>query len=338
MTARRLSRDEFHAKLAGMDRGDLVKVLWTLYWRGAAPVRERIEGLLEPQHSPAREKARQEPPDAGATLAAVTEFAALARSGAYLGRDRRVSPKERTRWRMTFRSLATASQQALLGDDVATAARAVSTLVDLACETKDMDYFRSEDPMEAARFVVSDMVGLMWARLRDTRGARDMVQLAVTDLVRWEQPHGWTRVGSGWVAKRETTLAGVLAGLLTVPDLWERAAHRYLEALDRTATRAGGRQGRSRRDLAADLAGWNTLLVERLTGPEHEDLLVRASTHAAFSGPELAFFQAQVARQRGDLPEARALVRKSLRSLPGHPLFRDFAKALDRPGTVAPPL
>lgn len=329
MTARRLSRDEFHAKLAGMDRSALAKVLWTLYWRGAAPVRERIEDLIEPQRKLAHDRARQEAPDADATLAAVTEFAALARSGAYLGRDRRVSPKERTRWRMTFRSLAMASQQALLGDDVETAARAVSTLVDLACEAKDTDYFRSEDPVEAARFVVSDAVASMWSRLRDTKGAGDMVQLAVADLVRWEQPYGWTRRGSGWVAERESSLASTLAGLLTVQDLWETAAHAYADALDRLSTRAGGRRGRSRADLAGDLAGWNALLLDRLAGPEHAALLDRLSTHAAFAGPELTFVQAQVARQRGDLPAARTLVRKSLRSLPGHPGFRAFARDLD---------
>ncbi|AXH95519.1 hypothetical protein [Ornithinimicrobium avium] len=285
MTARRLSREEFHTRLATLERGDLVKVLWTLYWRGPTPVRERIEDLLDPQGRPAREQVRQAAPDAAATLAAVTEFAALARSGAYLGRDRRVSPKERTRWRMTFRSLASASQQALLGEDVATATRAVSTLVDLACETKDVDYFRSQDPMEAARFVVSDVVGLMWARLRDTRGAGDMVQHAVTDLVRWERPYGWTRTGFGWVAGREASLASVLAGLLTVPDLWQTAAHAYVEALDDpVASRAGGRRGRPRRELAEDLAAWNTLLLERLAGPEHEELLARVSTHARVTG------------------------------------------------------
>lgn len=35
---------------------------------------------------------------------------------------------------------------------------AVSVMIDLACESRDVDYFRSEDPVEAARFVVSDAV------------------------------------------------------------------------------------------------------------------------------------------------------------------------------------
>jgi hypothetical protein len=30
----------------------------------------------------------------------------------------------------------------------------VEQLIDLACEMRDYDYFRSEDPVEAARFVV----------------------------------------------------------------------------------------------------------------------------------------------------------------------------------------
>lgn len=323
--ARRLSRDEFHAKLAGMERDDLAKLLWTLYWRGAAPVRERIEDLVEPQRKEARKQAQEMPPDARATLAAVTEFADLARSGAYLGRDRRVSPQERTRWRMTFRSLAQESQRALLGDDAETASRAVSILVDLACETKGKDYFRSEEPMEAARFVVSDAVRAMWSRLRDTRGANHMVEQAVSDLVRWEERYGWTRGGYGRVAERETSLATVLVDFLLVPDLWVTAAERYADALDTVS--GGSRRGRY---LAHDLAEWNAVLVARLTGPEHEALVDRLSTHPAFAGPELAFLQAQVARERGDLEAARTLVRKSLRSLPGHPDFLALADELDQ--------
>ena len=75
-----------------------------------------------------------------------------------------MSPKERTRWRLTFRRLAQQSLEALAGEGYKAAGRAVATLVDLACETKGYDLFRSEDPMEAARFVVSDAVGALWVR------------------------------------------------------------------------------------------------------------------------------------------------------------------------------
>jgi hypothetical protein len=39
-------------------------------------------------------------------LAEVTDFVTLARDGAYMYGDRRVSPTERTRWRLTFKRLA----------------------------------------------------------------------------------------------------------------------------------------------------------------------------------------------------------------------------------------
>lgn len=283
-SGRRLSRDEFHATVAGLDRADLVKVLWTLYWRGAAPLRERIEDLVEPQAKEARTLARQQPPDAGQVLARVTEFAALARSGAYLAGDRRVSRQERTRWRTTFRTLAQDSIRALSGDDVETAARAVSVLVDLACETKESDYFRSEDPMEAARFVVSDAVAAMWARLRETEGAGPMVQQAVRDLVRWEQRWGWTRGGDGRVSEQEASLASTLAGFLVLPDLWTLAGRQYADALDEVARkRAGRRRGRSQTELAQHLSQWHSLLLAHLTGSEHDELVDRLSAHPALA-------------------------------------------------------
>lgn len=281
---RRLSRDEFHAKVGGFDRADLVKVLWTLYWRGSAPVRERIEDLLEPQAKEARTLARQQPPDAAQVLVRVTEFAALARSGAYLAGDRRVSRQERTRWRTTFRTLAQDSTSALSGDDVRTAVRAVSVLVDLACETKEYDYFRSEDPMEAARFVVSDAVAAMWARLRDTEGAGAMVQQAVRDLVRWERRWGWTRRGDGRVSAQEESLARALAGFLVVPDLWTLAARQYADAVDEVVRkRAGSHRGRSRTELGEDLSQWHSLLVAHLTRSEQDELADRLSAHPALA-------------------------------------------------------
>jgi hypothetical protein len=43
-----MNRDEFFAKLSPLDADQLRKVLWTLYWRGSGPLRERIEDELEP--------------------------------------------------------------------------------------------------------------------------------------------------------------------------------------------------------------------------------------------------------------------------------------------------
>lgn len=274
--ARRLSREQFHAALAGMDRADLAKMLWTLYWRGTAQGRERIEDLIEPQRKEARAQATQQPPEAAEVLARVTGFAELARSGAYLAGDRRVSPQERTRWRHTFRALVQECHAALGGDDVETAAEAMSVLIDLACETKGVDYFRSEDPVEAARFVVSDAAAAMWSRLRDTKGATPMVEQAVGHLVRWEQRYGWTRRGEGWVSQREDTLASTLAGFLVVPDLWVTAARRYADLVTERSARTSGRgRRRGRTATAADLRDWDELLLTRLDPAEHADLLRR---------------------------------------------------------------
>jgi hypothetical protein len=75
-------------------------------------MRGRIGALLEPEENARRRAARaaidpEEVPDE------VEGFVALVRSGAYMGRDRRVALRERTRWRFTFRRLAADAQAAL---------------------------------------------------------------------------------------------------------------------------------------------------------------------------------------------------------------------------------
>jgi hypothetical protein len=145
-----MNREEFFAKLAPLDEDRLRKVLWNLYWRGPASVRERIEGELDPVED-ARRRRAVALPDPGRLLHEVREFAELARAGAYIGGDRRVSPKERSRWRLTFRRLAADADAALRAPDSAPAEEALTLIIDLACEMKDSGYFRSEDPVEAAR-------------------------------------------------------------------------------------------------------------------------------------------------------------------------------------------
>jgi hypothetical protein len=109
----RMNREEFFAKLAGLDEERLRKALWNLYWRGAVPVRERIEAEIAPAPPASRARPRDEVPDPARVCEEVREFVALARVGSYLSGDRRVSPKERTRWRFTFRRLADEAQAAL---------------------------------------------------------------------------------------------------------------------------------------------------------------------------------------------------------------------------------
>jgi hypothetical protein len=113
MPANRMSRDEFFAKLAPLDAEQRGKVLWNLYWRGTAAVRERIEGELDPPERERRKKEAAAPPDPEVVLMEVKDFVELAESGAYIAGDRRVSRSERTKWRVTFRRLATEAQSAL---------------------------------------------------------------------------------------------------------------------------------------------------------------------------------------------------------------------------------
>ena len=84
-------------------------------------------------------------PDPDLVLDEVTEFVSLARDGAYVYGDRRVSRTERSKWRLTLRSLATQAQSALHAADTGPAEQATELLIDLACEMGDAEYFHSEE-------------------------------------------------------------------------------------------------------------------------------------------------------------------------------------------------
>jgi len=330
VTAKRMDKDEFFGKLAAMDRAALAKVLWTLYWRGTAAVRERIEAAIDPQIKQARQQAMKERPDATLVLSEVSEFVALARSGAYMGGDRRVSPRERSRWRFMFRRLA---EEALAADEVEQAVAAVTQLIDLACEMRSYDYFRSEDPVEAARLVVSDAAAVLWARMREEYGFAGFAERAAGQLLRWESRFGWTRRGDGWVSAHETSLALVVARLIPVPDLWAEFADHYLDTLDGVADGAGAREGRGRgpKQRAEDLSEWHQVLVQNLAGSDYEDRLDRLAGHPALAGPEHTYLQARIADERGDRERARRLIHKGLTSLPGHRGFHEFAREIGVP-------
>jgi hypothetical protein len=330
-----MNRDEFFAKLSPLDEDGLRKVLWNLYWRGPAPLRERIEGELEPAERDRARRASAQPPAPGLVLYEVREFAELVRAGAYIAGDRRVSPKERTRWRLTFRRLAGDAQSALHAEDAGPAEEALALIIDLACEMKDSTYFRSEDPVEAARFVVSDAAAVLWDTVQARHGFAAFAQRAAAQLIRWESRYGWTR-GWGQVHERETSLAAVLARMLRVPDHWTVFADRYLDALDEVAltkTRPGiivgswgyGDGDFTRRWRTDALAEWHSLLLDRLAGSEAEDRLDRLVSHRALAGPELTFMRARLAHLRGDLASARKLAHDCLEDLPGHSGFAEFA-------------
>ena len=260
--ADRMNREQFYTQLAGLDEQRLKKALWTLYWRGTAVVRARIEAELAPEEVvKARVATPQVDPDV--VLAEVRDFVVLARAGAYLGGDRRVSPTERTRWRFTFQRLVADAKAAPRAEDPQAGCAALEQLIDLACATRDYDYFRSEDPMEAARFVLSEAVAVLWTATRDHRGFSEFARTAAEQLCRWESRHGWTRIGWGEVSKKETSLGGVLATMLRAPDAWLTFAAHYLAALDRAEP--AGRDRRGDADRARSLA---TDCLQRLPGAQ----------------------------------------------------------------------
>jgi hypothetical protein len=329
-----MNRDQFFDKLAALDEKGLKKALWNLYWRGSAATRERIEAEIEPEQRDRRKR----PPPAPVDPQQVRDFVALARSGAYMGGDRRVSPRERTRWRFTFQRLVADAGDALRGDGAAAAATALEQLIDLACELRFYDYFRSEDPVEAARFVVSDAAALLWRSVQDQHGFPGLAERASPQLIRWESRYGWTRSGSGQVRQKETALAMVLAQMLPVPDMWAGFVDRYLDALDQAArddlarpNHAWRRLDRDRKQRTGDLAQWHVLLLDKLIDSEVEDRLDRLTRHAALGGPELEFLRAQLAHRRGDVSNARSLVAAALQELPGHTSMLDFATRIGAP-------
>jgi len=233
-----MCREQFFDKADAFDQERLKNALWNLYWRGSAAMQERIEAELDGDERHRRERVGKEPVDPQSVLTEVGEFVALAHSGAYIAGDHRVSRRERTRWRFTLQRLATDAQRAVQADDVATASTAVEEFIDLVCEMRWYDYFRSEDPVEAARFVVSDVVALLWGRVRDEYGFAEFATRAAPQLIRWESSYGWTRSGWGRVSEKETPLANVLAPMLPAIDMWIGFCDRYLTLSTRSLAMA----------------------------------------------------------------------------------------------------
>jgi hypothetical protein len=334
MPVNRMNRDEFYTAMTACDDARIRKILWTLYWRGNAQLRERIEDEL---HSPEQPKAKpgKELPDPDTVLDAVTTFVKLAKDGAYMAGDRRVHRTERSKWRLTFRRLAGDALAGLQADDPGPAQQAVAEMVDLACDVKSYDYFHSDDPVEAAKFVVSDAVAVLWESVLRRDGFAAFARRVPEQLIRWEAEYGWTRRGYGQVPEQETALAVPLARLLTTPDMWRTFAESYLDALDAAAL-ADPRRPRTvygsfdethyrRHERTKDLAAWHEMLLERFAGTPEDELLDRLAASPALAGPELTFLRASIAERRGDVALAATLVTECLKELPGHQGYLDFA-------------
>jgi hypothetical protein len=334
MPANRMSRNEFYAAMAPNDDARLRKVLWTVYWRGNAQLRERIEDELRPPEQP-KLKPTKGRPDPATVLDAVTTFVTLAEDGAYMAGDRRVHYTERSKWRLTFRRLVSDALAALQADAPGPAQQAVAKMVDLACDMKSYDYFHSDDPVEAAKFVVSDAVAVLWESMLRHDAFAAFARRVPDQLIRWEADYGWTRRGYGQVPEKETVLAVPLARLLSTPDMWRTFAESYLEALDAAGQADPARpriaygtfdETRYRRNQRAmDLAAWHEMLLDRFAGSPEDELLDRLAMSPALAGPELTFLRAMIAERRGDVARAAALVTECLTERPGHLGYLDFA-------------
>ena len=224
---------------------------------------------------------------------------------------------------------------ALQAADPGKAQQAVAEMVDLACEMKSYDCFHSDDPVEAARFVVSDAVAVLGESVLRQDGVPAVARRVPEQLIGWEADYGWTRRGYGQVPEKETGLAVPLTGLLTTPDMWRTFAESYLDALD-AAGRADPRRPRTvygsfdqtryrRHERTKDLAAWHEMLLDRFAGAPEDELLDRLAASLALAGPELTFLRARIAERRGDVAQAAALVTECLKELPGHQGYLDFA-------------
>src|SRR5207253_8979299 len=109
----RMDRRQFHEELAPLGNEALKKVLWNLYWRGSAAMRERIEAELAPAEAKKPVARPELEIDAATVRLEVVRFVELARCGAYLGGDRRITTRTRTRWRFPFRRLTPDARPAL---------------------------------------------------------------------------------------------------------------------------------------------------------------------------------------------------------------------------------
>ncbi|MBO0802096.1 MAG: hypothetical protein J2P25_03345 [Nocardiopsaceae bacterium] len=337
MPANRMNRDEFYAAMAPLDETRLRKALWTVYWRGTAQVRMRIEDEFRPPEQP-KVKPKNQVPDPSAILAEVTEFVELAKSGAYMAGDRRVHHTERSKWRFTFKRLVTGALAALAASEPGPAQEAIGKIVDLAIEMKSWDYFHSDDPVEAAKFVVSDAVAALWDSILRHDGVPAFTQRVPAQLIRWEQEYGWTRCGYGQVAEKETSLAEVLARLLTTPDMWRSFAESYVTALEPVRRKDASQQiwyatsstPSYRRDERTDnLEEWHDILIERFAGTPEDEFLDRIANSPGLAGPGRDFLRAKIAERRGDTDGAAALISTCLKALPGHRGYLDFAAGLD---------
>jgi hypothetical protein len=71
-------------------------------------------------------------------------------------------------------------------------------LIELACDASDGGYFHSDDPLQAAGFVVSHAVSALWQTVLDQQGFGRFAERAAPQLICWESRYGSQCRWSGW--------------------------------------------------------------------------------------------------------------------------------------------
>ncbi len=210
---------------------------------------------------------------------------------------------------------------------------------------KRYDYFHSDDPVEAAKFVVPEAVAALWESVLRHGGFAALAARArrSSSSAGRQTTAGPAGATVRWRKGRRPWLFRLL--LLTTPDMWRTFAEAYLEALE-AAGRADPRRPRTvygtfdepsyrRKERADDLAAWHEMLLDRFAGTPEDELLDRLAASPALAGPELIFLRARMAERRGDVSQAATLVAKCLKELPGHQAYLDFAVEV---GAQLPPV
>lgn len=296
MAVNRMNKDEFYEKLDALDEARLKKALWNLYWRGTAPVRERIEDAITTD--PVIRAEPQDSTNPARTLRQVREFCKLAHAGAFLGAPGHgVRAKRRSNWRHEFRGLVKAARAAMAEADPGPGMAAMEEIIDLAVFSSTYEVFTSQEPLEVAKFVVSDEVEALWRRMIEHRGFAAFTTVGAEQLLRWEAKYGWTQSGWGPIAEQERQLADVLVLLLPGIDQWLAFTEAYVAALDSVPLEKDTVFNSSdidwpRRRRTENLSAWHSRLVERLDGSdEGAALLDRIVAHSSLSGSDLALYR-----------------------------------------------
>ena len=124
-----MHKDEFHAKIAPLDKDKIKKILWELYWRGSKDLRQRIETLLDPEKHKKRVPELPDREKLCKMSSILLLWQALVRTWPEVMRCLVM------RWLVTFGKLFKNTGLLLTHGDMEYGAPVMEKLIDLACET-----------------------------------------------------------------------------------------------------------------------------------------------------------------------------------------------------------